>query len=91
MSDAGKYKVIEEQVTVGDLVCGGSQDAYIWRPTESTGKELFPLISYAHGWGGGGDKIKYSGSMNSLVASAGYIVIATMSAPTKYCIEETLD
>ena len=82
------YKVIQEQVTVGDYVCEDSQDAAIWRP-DST--DTFPLISFAHGWHCGGPDIHNYDDLMSGIAASGYVVIGNLSAFDRYCLDESKD
>lgn len=82
-SSGNGYDVVQERVTVGGYNCGGKQTAAVWRPRTTQIK--FPLISFAHGWTQGGDKIVVYDDMMTELASRGYIVLAPMSARIKYC------
>ena len=81
----GYYNVIRELVTVDGYFCEGSDEALVWRPSDLDRK--FPVISYAHGLGGGGKDsvIEYAGDKLEGIASAGYVVIAHLSAESFYC------
>jgi len=84
----GQYKVVQEVVEVGGYTCGNSQSANVWRPDHGGD---FPLISFAHGWRDGGDNIHSYDNLLNGVASAGYIVIGSLAAFSRYCVEESKD
>lgn len=81
MVGSGQYNVIQEIAEIGGYVCKGSQSAAIWRPDAEPGTK-FPLISFAHGFGGGGPEMHNSPMLNKL-ASQGYVIIGNKSAAKK--------
>lgn len=70
--------MLHEKAFIGGYVCRGSQRAAIFRPDVNLAQK-FPLLSYAHGFGGSRNDDVRVGYMKDLV-SQGYIVIANMSA-----------
>lgn len=90
----GPYRVYKSTIYIGGFVCGRSQNAIVYYP-ESHDRSFtrkFPLISFAHGFRAGGQKLDkdYSKLLVGL-ASWGFIVIAPESAPTSYCEEQYED
>ncbi|GMH65355.1 hypothetical protein TrRE_jg8903, partial [Triparma retinervis] len=84
----GPYSVSKEDVTVGGYVCGGDQGAIVYYPTQKA--DPSPLISFAHGYKAGGDKVDPSyKTLLEGIASYGYVIIALKSAPDDFCWEET--
>jgi len=83
--------LVEQTVTVGGYTCPGPQTAWVVRP-DDTAKH--PLISFAHGYGSGGDdgvKQYYTQVIRSL-AGLGYVVVALESANGRLpCISEYKD
>jgi hypothetical protein len=82
------YQTVMEEVEVGGYICGKTQMATVWRPDV---KGSYPLISFAHGWGDGGEDIHFYDKLNSGLAAQGYVVIGNMSAPSHYCMSEYKD
>eukprot|EP00520_Triparma_pacifica_P004564 CAMPEP_0118658784 /NCGR_PEP_ID=MMETSP0785-20121206/14755_1 /TAXON_ID=91992 /ORGANISM="Bolidomonas pacifica, Strain CCMP 1866" /LENGTH=269 /DNA_ID=CAMNT_0006551829 /DNA_START=67 /DNA_END=873 /DNA_ORIENTATION=- len=85
----GPYNVTEEVATGIDYICGGDDGAVIYYPDKESAS---PLISFAHGYKAGGDKMDPSyKTLLEGVASWGYVVIALKSAPDEFCWDETTD
>jgi dienelactone hydrolase len=82
--------VTKETIKTPKWKCDGPSEAMVYSPKES-GK--FPVISFAHGWTAGGNKVDadYGPKLLEPLAAAGYVVIATMDAPSNYCEYETED
>lgn len=76
--------VTKETIKTPDWVCGGPSTAMVYSPNKA-GK--FPVISFAHGLTAGGNKVDpdYGPKLLEPLAAAGYVVIATMDAPSNYC------
>ncbi len=76
---------------VGGFVCPGDERALIVRPKDA-GDTKYPLISFGHGWLCGGDETDiYYNHYLSALASSGFVVIASLSAPTQTCFDEDKD
>jgi dienelactone hydrolase len=86
----GPFATATETTYVGGYVCGSSQNAVVFYPTNHD--KPSPLISFAHGFTAGGKAtaIDYQ-KLLAGVASWGYVIVALESAPIKYCIRETED
>ncbi|GMH92399.1 hypothetical protein TrVE_jg3630 [Triparma verrucosa] len=86
----GPFEVSKEDVDVEGYVCGGDQGAVVYYPSNSDNPS--PLISFAHGYKAGGDKVDPSyKTLLEGVASWGYVIIALKSAPSDFCWQETDD
>ncbi len=83
----GPYTTASKTVTVGGYVCGGSQQAVVYYPTNHAKS---PLLSFSHGLNVANVAYAYGTILNSL-ASYGYVVIAALSAPKGYCNYQTAD
>lgn len=68
------------------MTFGGTPSAAIYYPKGKAG-ERFPFISYAHGTGAGreGGALKVYRTLLTTIASAGFVVVATDTCPTKEC------
>jgi len=87
----GPFKTQSAQFTVGGLVAGGSQDAYIYWPLDAAEAGTAPLnvVAFGHGKKAGGDRLDKSYSpLLSTIASYGLIVIAPLSCPDDLCLRE---
>jgi dipeptidyl aminopeptidase/acylaminoacyl peptidase len=91
----GPYHVYKSTVYIGGFVCGRSQHAIVYFPSnlqQLPSQQKYPLISFAHGFRAGGEKLDkdYSQLLIGL-ASWGFIIVAPESAPKKYCEEQYQD
>lgn len=93
-SQAGKYEVELAEVEVGGYLCdgpeGGSQNATIFYPVTD---EKLPLVSFAHGYGGEGEKgVRDYMNHNTQLAAEGYVLIHLMSSSKpRECEDEWKD
>jgi hypothetical protein len=53
---ATSYEVMYDSFTVGGLVAGDSQDAWIFSPVATDNATRFPVLSFGHGYSAGGDE-----------------------------------
>jgi len=89
----GPYKTQSAQFTVGGLVAGGSQDAFIYWPLDASGADVGTparnVVAFGHGKKAGGAKMDpaYSPLLSTL-ASYGLIAIAPLSCPEDLCLRE---
>jgi hypothetical protein len=94
----GPYQVFKSTIYLGGLTCGQGQNALVYYPsdsnlrTETTSRQKFPLISFAHGFRAGGYELHqvYSSLLVGL-ASWGFIVVAPESGLNKYCLDQYQD
>jgi hypothetical protein len=90
----GPFKTQSAQFTVGGLVAGGSQDAYIYWPLDAAtagAAATAPrnVVAFGHGKRAGGDRLHKSYSpLLSTIASYGLVVIAPLSCPDDLCLRE---
>ena len=90
----GPFKTQSAQFTVGGLVAGGSQDAYIYWPLEhateaGAAAPARNVVAFGHGKTAGGAKMDPTyNSLLSTLASYGLIVIAPLSCPEDLCLRE---
>ena len=89
----GPFKTSSDQFTVGGLVAGGSQDAYIYWPLDAVAGAAANaprnVVAFGHGKRAGGDMLHKSyGPLLSTIASYGLVVIAPLSCPNDLCLRE---
>ena len=89
VSQQGPFQTASAQFTVGGLVGGGSQDAFIYYPRASSGSSRQPpynVVSFGHGATSGGAKMDPSyHPLLTTLASYGFVVIAPLSCPDGFC------
>jgi hypothetical protein len=89
-TSGGPFQVLKNTVRVGGYKCGGSQNAIVYYP--DTNAHKFPLVSFAHGLGSGGNEVAIDYRKLLVgISSWGFIVIATESAPYLYCERIDID
>ncbi len=75
---AGPFAVKTATVSCPDLD-STDRNIVVWHPTEGS----HPLVSYAHGNGGGGSgTLSSHNTLNTETASYGYFIVATRSCNT---------
>ena len=76
---------MREVFTVNDYTGNGSQDALVYRPSDTS--NTYPLLSLSHGMSQGGEEGVdfHNGWMMQKIASAGYVVVAHLSCESFYC------
>merc|ERR1711865_868878 len=85
VAPAHAFAVKWDNFTIGGLIAGGSQQAIIYYPKEST-QMKFPLLSFGHGYGAGGAGLQpYYHKLLQDVSSAGFVIVAAASCPTSFC------
>jgi len=84
------YETAYEDVTVGGYICGTSQNARVYYP--KTDKKV-PVVSFAHGYGGKGQKgLNDYKVHHPTVAAAGFVLIHLESGkPVGECPDEWKD
>jgi len=86
--------IVIDSFDVEDLVCAGPKSAMVVRPDDD---KPYPLVSFAHGYGSGGEHVKeYYSIIMSNIASLGFTVVAAESGdgptvPEKNCLEQWQD
>jgi hypothetical protein len=94
-TSGGPYHVFKSTIYIGGFICGRSQNAIVYLPSnqqQRPSQQKYPLISFAHGFHAGGEKLDkdYSQLLISL-ASWGFIIVAPESAPDTYCEDQYQD
>ena len=89
----GPFETQSAQFTVGGLVAGGSQDAYIYWPLDAaeagSAAPARNVVAFGHGKKAGGEKMDRSyHALLSTLASYGLVVIAPLSCPEDLCLPE---
>lgn len=78
-------KIVVENVTVGQYVSGGSQDAALYYNDEPEGPQS--LVLFNHGMMDGGANIRYYDGLLRSMAEADMVVLAQKSCPHVYCFD----
>ena len=87
----GPFETQSAQFTVGGLVAGGSQDAYIYWPLDAaeagTAAPARNVVAFGHGKKAGGEKMDRSyHALLSTLASYGLVVLAPLSWPPSFAL-----
>ena len=92
----GPFQTKSELFTVGGLVGGGGQQAYIYWPVDAAeagaAEASRNVVAFGHGLGAGGEKLDHDyGPLLLTLASYGLVVIAPSSCPKNLCLPELAD
>jgi len=82
------YAPAFKDIEVDGYKCDGPAKAIVYYPTNGTKDELFPVISFTHGYGSGGNDTIFNYYYNPIMAnitSYGFVVVCTLSAPQSPC------
>eukprot|EP00668_Euglena_longa_P012000 GGOE01014424.1.p1 GENE.GGOE01014424.1~~GGOE01014424.1.p1 ORF type:complete len:296 (-),score=74.41 GGOE01014424.1:295-1158(-) len=83
---APRYSVTFRDIEVDGFVCDGPRKAIVFFPTNGSRTEKFPVISFLHGSGSGGNDTRFNyfyGPLMGNVSSHGFVIIAPLSSVTE--------
>jgi pimeloyl-ACP methyl ester carboxylesterase len=85
-ADLPQYEVTFRDIPVVGFVCDGPPTAIVFHPSNGAPGQTFPVISFLHGSGSGGNDTRFNyfyGPLMGNVSSHGFVVIAPLSAVTE--------
>eukprot|EP00667_Euglena_gracilis_P017826 EG_transcript_18829 len=80
------YSVTFRDIEVDGFVCDGPNKAIVFFPTNGSKTERFPVISFLHGSGSGGNDTRFNyfyGPLMGNVSARGFVIIAPLSSVTE--------
>lgn len=82
------YSTAFKDIVVNGYKCDGPPKAIVYYPTNGTKDQRFPVISFVHGYGSGGNDTTFNYYYNPImsnITSYGFVIVSTLSAPGEPC------
>jgi pimeloyl-ACP methyl ester carboxylesterase len=82
------YSVAYKDIDVNGFVCDGPPKAIVFYPSNGRPHQVFPVVSFLHGYNSGGNDSRLTfwyGALLGNISAYGFVIIAPLTSVTKEC------